>query len=411
MITKQNIYHALVLLTLISFGFFGSLSHLFSLILITLMCFEYIKPNKEAKNNFRVSIFYFALGGCFFLFFLTGLFRSNFGTLFDSLGPMLPVPIIGMLLILHNRTDFKLSSKKLSQFSQISILCALIVYLLLKLVAGTDTSFHHFHSGRLTLFSGNPIPFSFCIMGISIFCLANWRQSNKKIKLITFVLFLSGAYFAGFLSGTRGTLLALLLISPIIIFHLIEKSMLRLLFIIISALVIFFIFQANFDSTLVGSYINRIKNGLETFILLEDRDNSIWQRLDMWSAAINAFSKAPIFGHGIAERFAALKPYLKDSNIQYTHPHNDIFAGLISSGVLGGIAVLASLISGVAAAISAPNRSSTKLYFGLMLSCLAMVTGNLSTVLFNDISSAWLAFSTYLIWATDFKDDQPRLKN
>ena len=97
--------------------------------------------------------------------------------------------------------------------------------------------------------------------------------------------------------------------------------------------------------------------------------------------------------------------------MQYTHPHNDIFAGLISSGVLGGIAVLASLISGVAAAISAPNRSSTKLYFGLMLSCLAMVTGNLSTVLFNDISSAWLAFSTYLIWATDFKDDQPRLKN
>ena len=396
---------------LISFGFFGSLSHLFSLTLITVMCVEYIRSDKEDKNNYRVSLFYLALSGCFFLFFLTSLFRTDFRLLLYSLGPMLPIPIIGMLLIFHNGTKFKITSKKLSQFSQISIFFLSGIYVLLKIFSASDNSLHGFHTGRLTLFSGNPIPFSFCVLGLSIFCLADWRHSNKKNKLIAFLLFLFGAYGAGFLSGTRGTLLALLLISPIIIFHLIEKSMLRLLFIIISALVIFFIFQANFDNSLVGSYTNRIKNGLETLLLLEDRDNSIWQRLDMWSAAINAFSKAPIFGHGIAERFAALKPYLKDSNIQYTHPHNDIFAGLISNGVTGGIAVLASLMSGFAAAISAPNRSSTKLYFGLMISCLAMVTGSVSTVLFNDISSAWLAFSTYLIWVTDFNDDHPRLKN
>ena len=94
-----------------------------------------------------------------------------------------------------------------------------------------------------------------------------------------------------------------------------------------------------------------------------------------------------------------------------THPHNDIFAGLISSGVIGGIAVLASLMSGVAAAILAPNRNTTKLYLALMLSCSTMVIGNISTVLFNDICSAWLAFSTYLIWATDFKDEPPNVKN
>ena len=409
--TKQNIYYLLVLLTLISFGFFGSLSHLFSLTLITIMCVEYIRSDKEDTNSYRVSLFYLALSGCFFLFFLTSLFRSELRILFDSLGPMLPIPIIGLLLIFHNGTKIKLTSKKLSQFSQISIFFLSAIYVLLKIFASADNGLHSFHTGRLTLFSGNPIPFSFCVLGVSIFCLADWRHSNKKNKLIAFLLFLFGAYVAGFLSGTRGTLLALLLISPIIIFHLLEKSMLRLLFIIISALVIFFIFQANFDSSLEGIYINRIKDGLETLIFLENRNDSIWQRLDMWSAAISAFSKAPIFGHGIAERFAALKPYLKDPNIQYTHPHNDIFAGLISNGVIGGILVLASLMSGFVAAISAPNRNSTKLYFGLMMSCLVMVTGSVSTVLFNDISSAWLAFSTYLIWATDFNDDHPRLKN
>ena len=125
----------------------------------------------------------------------------------------------------------------------------------------------------------------------------------------------------------------------------------------------------------------------------------------MWSAGLQAFFEAPIFGYGITERFAALKPYLINSEINYTHPHNDIIAGLISCGIFGGIAVLVSLMSAISAAILAPLWSYTKFYFALMISCSAMVTGSVSTVLFNDISSAWLVFSTYLILAVDFKDE------
>ena len=261
------------------------------------------------------------------------------------------------------------------------------------------------------LFSGNPIPFSFCMLGVSIFCLADWRHSNKKNKLIAFIVFILGIYFAGFLSGTRGTLLAIILIAPIIIFYLSNSFKISLFIIFSSTLFAILIFQNSSAFNFEYTYFDRIREGLTTIVLLENIDSSIWQRLDMWSAAINAFSKAPIFGHGIAERFAVLKPYLKDSNIQYTHPHNDIFAGLIYSGVIGGIAVLASLMSGVAAAILAPNRNTTKLYLALMLLCSTMVTGNVSTVLFNDITAAWLAFSTYLIWAIDFKDDQSGLAN
>ncbi len=149
----------------------------------------------------------------------------------------------------------------------------------------------------------------------------------------------------------------------------------------------------------------RIVDGLNTIVLKENIDNSIWQRLDMWSAGLKAFFKAPILGYGITERFIALKPYLKNSDINYTHPHNDIIAGFVSSGIIGGIAVLGSLISGVIAAVLASNWSPTKLYFALMISSSAIVTGNVSTVLFNDITSAWLVFSTYLIWATEFKDE------
>jgi len=40
-----------------------------------------------------------------------------------------------------------------------------------------------------------------------------------------------------------------------------------------------------------------------------------------------------------------------------------------------------------------------------MISSLTLVTANVSTVFFNDITSAWLAFSTYLMWATNFKEN------
>ena len=409
--TKQNTYNLLILFNLVSFSFFGSLSHFFSLTLIILMSLWYIRSYNRNIEDSNGLILFLILSSCFFLFVFTSLFRSNLGELYYSLSPMLPIPFIGILIIFHNRTDLKLSSKKLSKCSQIAILFSLIVYVLLKLFAGQDSILRSFHSGRLMIFSGNPIPFSFSMLGVSIFCLADWRHSNKKNKLIAFLLFITGIYFAGVLSGSRGTLFAIFLIAPIIIFYLSSRLIISLFIISSSTLFAILILLASSTFNLEYAYFNRIKKGLETIVLLEDRDYSIWLRLDMWSAGIKAFFEAPILGHGITERFIAVKHHLNNQKIGFSHPHSDIIAGFISSGVLGGIAVLISLVSGLSASILAPNRSSTKLYLALMLSCSTMVTGNVSTVLFNDICSAWLAFSTYLIWATDFKNESQNLEN
>ena len=409
--TKQNSYNLLILFILVSFSFFGSLSHLFSLALIILMSVWYMRSFNQNTKDFSRAILFLILSSSFFLFVFTSLFRSNLAELYYSLSPMLPIPLIGILLIFHNRTDLKLSSKKLSKFAQISIFFSLIVYFLLKVFAGQDSVLHSFHSGRLMLFSGNPIPFSFCMLGVSIFCLADWKHSNKKNKLIAFLLFVIGIYFAGFLSGTRGTLFAMALIAPIIIFYLSSEFKITLFIIFSSTLLAILLLLASSEFNLEYAYLNRIKNGLATMTLLENRDSSIWQRLDMWSAGIKAFVEAPIFGYGVTERFMATKQHLNNQEINYTHPHNDVIAGFISSGVLGGISVLISLMSGLLASILAPNRNTTKLYLALMLSCSTLVTGNVSTVLFNDTSSAWLAFSTYLIWATDFKREASSLAN
>ena len=403
--TKENTYNVLILLTLVSFGFFGSLNHLFSLALIILMLVDYTKSDKKNDGNYKNILLFCILSGSFFLFLFTSLFHNDLRVLLTALSPMLPIPLIGLLIILHKAIGFKITAKKLSQFSQISILFLSVIYVLLKVFAGPDSIFHVFHTGRLTVFSGNPIPFSFCVLGVSIFCLADWRNSNKKTKLITLILFLPGIYFAAVLSGTRGSLLALLLIAPIIVFYISNSLKITLSITLTSTLFFIFLTQANPVINLNNAYLTRIIDGLKTIALKENVDNSIWQRLDMWSAGLKAFFEAPILGYGITERFIALKPYLKNSDINYTHPHNDIIAGLISSGIIGGIAVLGSLISGVIAAVLASNWSPTKLYFSLMISSSAIVTGNVSTVLFNDITSAWLVFSTYLIWATEFKDE------
>ncbi len=398
MLSKQKTYETLICLTLICFGFFGSLSHIFSLSLIILSFASFRMSNGVNEIDFNSKLVFLALSGCFFLFCITSIFRSNFSLLLNSLGPILPIPLIGILILFHNCSGFKLSSKKVAKFSQSAVFLSLVVYLLLLIIPDPNNIYYKYHEDRLTLFSGNPIPFSFCMLGISILCLADWKQSNKKNKLIAFLLFLIGSYFAVYLSGTRGTLLVLLFISPIVVFYLSNK--LKSVFLVIStfSLAGLLIFQIGLESNIENSYFNRIKNGIETITILKNSDDSIWLRLDMWSAGIKAVFDAPLLGYGIEERFNALKPYLKNPNINFTHPHNDIIAGSISSGVLGGIASFFSLISSFLASLLTPHWNIEKIKLGLMLSCSAVITANVSTVFFNDISSAWLAFSTYLIW-------------
>ena len=90
---KQNTYNLLILFILASFSFFGSLSHLFSLALIILMCVWYIRSYDQNTLYDRNLILFLILSSSFFLFVLTSLFRSNLGELYYSLSPML-IPLL-----------------------------------------------------------------------------------------------------------------------------------------------------------------------------------------------------------------------------------------------------------------------------------------------------------------------------
>jgi len=318
---------------------------------------------------------------------------------------MLPIPLIGILILFHSSTGLTLSAKKVSQFAQISLLVCLTIYFLLSMFSSPENGFHSYHSGRLKLFSGNPIPFSFVILGLSIFCITDWKNTTKQNKLTSLLFFLIGIYFAGFLSGTRGTLLTVIIISPFIIFYLTNSLKVSIFIVFVSTVISFLVIKGNFIDLAEVSYFGHIVNGLETIVMLKEDDSSIFRRIEMWSAAIKAVSDAPFFGYGITERFSALRPHLQGSLYEYTHPHNDTLASIIASGFLGGIAATISITSGFLAALFTPNWNSAKVLLGLIVSLAALVTASVSTVFFNDISSAWLAFSAYLIWATEFNGD------
>ena len=43
-----------------------------------------------------------------------------------------------------------------------------------------------------------------------------------------------------------------------------------------------------------------------------------------------------------------------------------------------------------------------KVLLGVLVSLAIIITANVNTVFFNDITAAWLAFSTFLIWNLNY---------
>ena len=403
MITKENCYNILILLIVVSFAIFGSLSHLFSLGLILLVLSANLTTKNRLDFDAKAIALYFALAGCFFIFALRSIYDANLLRSLESLSPMLSIPLIGLLLVFHEKKSFKLDAKRISKYSQIAVFSALCVYTILFIVVGPGSIFYKHISGRVELFSGNPIPFSYAMLGLSIFCLVNWWNSNAKNKIVAFSLFLVGLIFSGFLSGTRGTLLSIITISPFLLFYLSKRVKLTIAISSILVIIGLSLTQMEVKTLGISVYIDRIVNGVETLTSSKNNDSSILLRKQMWSAATKTISEKPLSGYGVTERFNSIEKYLPNSfPSRFSHPHNDILASIISVGFLGGFAAFISQISVFLASLLTSQRSGEKVLFSIIILIPTLFTANVSTVFFNDISSAWLAFSTYLIWVVDF---------
>ena len=398
MTEKQTFFNGLILLSLISFSFFGSLSHVFNLVLISLVFINFLKTNRSAEISKNSRSVYFALSTIFFIFLIRGGFSDDFWLTLKSLSPMFAVPLVGLLILFQTDCDLRISFRKLAFFSKISIFITVSVYILLKNILGSSSDFVSGFNNRLELLSGNPIPFSLALFGVSVFCLANIKYSSEKEKLTSILFFILGIYIASVLSSTRGTILASLLAMPIVVVFTANSIRTALNTLIVLTLVFGCIWILHSQGYVHIDFFHRL-NSVTSSIFNFKVHASNELRLNVWVASIETIKTLPAFGYDISNRFSSIEPNLpKDFTIRYTHPHNDILASIIGTGFIGGIFTVLSLTAPIWAAYLSRDNKETKYYLAFLMVISFFITSNVNTVFFNDISASWLAFSTFLIW-------------
>ena len=405
MISKELVFNSLIFLAIISFGIFGSLSHIFNFIIIVLATFHLLIDQTTHRPRNASKKLFFALSFIFFVFVFRGFFHHDKWSSIQSLSPMLPLPIIASMVLLINNERLHVKAKHLSIFSKVSVISAFLLYILFYYVLKEWNFFGEAFYGRLEIFSGNPIPFSTAIYGVTIFCLSNWNESSKSEKIITLACCFIGFWLAGISSGTRGALLVICISMPFFLFFITKSYLLTALIFFLGGLIgwLVYFFQ---PITMDDQYLNRLLNGFDSIFSENKKDGSMTLRWEIWSASINTIKENPFFGYDVSNRFTALKINLVETTKKtFTHPHNDILASVIGAGIIGGLMSIISLLSPIWASILSNKKNETKFLLGVLVTLSIVVTANTNTIFFNDITSAWLAFSTFLIWNLKFDQE------
>ena len=398
MLSKKFTFDTLVLLSMASFAAFGSLSHSFNLAILILIVFSFLISKNKEKVTIETTILFVALCSVFYIFVIRGFFYEDPWKSLISLSPMLPVPIIGLMILFSNDDRFKLSQGKIAHFSKVSVILAFLLYILLSNGLGEQFGFSEYIKGRLQLFSGNPIPFSTALFGVTIFCFVNWENSSFFEQFLALFCFILGLTLSGVLSETRGTLLAIIIAIPLLLLF-VTRSLFYSILITLFIILIIWLLNASGITLINTAYVKRIQIGLETLFENGTSDTAMGLRLELWSASLSAIEKNPFWGYDISNRFFALKEYLPENfKKNFSHPHNDVFASTLGSGILGGVFSVICLFSPIWAALLSEDRNRTKLIFGSLTTINIISAASVNTVFFNDITAAWLAFSTFVIW-------------
>jgi len=402
--SKELSFNSLVLLSLISFGIFGSLSHVFNSVLIFALTLSYFNSKTKSFINPSAKKLYFAISSVFFIFLIRGVFHTDTLASIESLSPMLPIPLIGLMILLTNRDNFSISATRLENYAKIAVITTFLIYLIFSKSLALKFGVTELFFDRLEIFSGNPIPFSTAVFGITVFCFCNWKHSKNHDKLIAIACLLIGCWLAGIASGARGTLLVIVISTPIFIW-LMTQSFLLLLLMPVFILAFFWLLHINGVVIINNSYSYRLISGLDTFFNNGTSSTSVLLRLEMQSASLNTIKENLFWGYDISNRFTALSEHLPEAFKKHTHPHNDILASTIGAGLIGGLLSILSLLSPVWAALISKENTKEKLILAILVTLGILITANLNTVFFNDITAAWLAFSTFLIWNLNYSKE------
>ena len=215
-------------------------------------------------------------------------------------------------------------------------------------------------------------------------------------RFISFALFLTGAYGV-VLTGSRGSILAILVLVIITVF-IQYKSSKKPLFIfiltILSAAVSVILFEPSIMKRFDLAY-----QQIELWFSGEKLNSSVGYRLEFIRSGSLAFKDSPWIGLGMFDPQVKLNEYAR-INMPFTHLHNELMNHLLSGGLMG--------IAGYFAILYAPfhffkKNLQTKENRLAGLIGLNLVIGyflfGLTHVTFQQevINSVWMFYSVFLI--------------
>jgi O-antigen ligase len=224
--------------------------------------------------------------------------------------------------------------------------CLLYVLILCIFVVSIDGIYQYFfevnifgnkkHSpDRLTgLFGDEPIIGRYiAYLSIFTFTLLNQNFKKSKIALITSCIFLSMCEVVVFLSGERAPLFYLIFFTILLIIFFPQFRLYRIISLIISASLIFFIISINpiAKNRIIDLTSDQLKQTNFSFLPYSDHHE------EHYVSALKIFKDKPIFGIGTnLFRFQCNKPEYKYKNRSCnTHPHNFYIQVLAELGLVG----------------------------------------------------------------------------
>ena len=214
-------------------------------------------------------------------------------------------------------------------------------------------------------------------------------QESHKEKIFTSIAVIFGL-IAIILSASRGSWLSFLILLSFFLYlsycHFSKRLKAKNLLVFFTALIL--LFGTILTKTPV---VKQFSQGVEEVQKWEDGDTSTTSngmRMEMWKSGLLASTNAPWLGYGYRNANKVATEYATKYHERisgYTHLHNEYITNLVSSGILGLIALFILLLSPLA--VFAKNlKYDDRHYYALMgvLLCIGYITFGFSHIAFGE---------------------------
>jgi len=388
---KQNFFSKILMLSFALAPLLGSITLLGSVVLLIFSLLH--STHKARQTKFQrpfILIGLIFIGYFCVLAFLETFQAPNIAIHIRELGKIFPIFVLGVLSCSLKNKMCKVNYVSISSAAIFGVYITVISFLFLRLISSKLPNFFEPYLneadlyGRLTMGSGNPLPFGTLLITISFITLVGVSKKTTLNQVVSFGAFVCGVLTVVFWNQSRGPTLTSLPLAVLTLWYILNdreaeyrRTTVRIftLSIIIISIVIF-----NYKYYILSN----IMSGLRSFIELKPYEESVGHRLIMYKTSWKAILNSPLIGYGITNRFTAIIPFLgnlEGGNFRYSHVHNTFLNHTLSAGVLGLLSISTIILTPLIDLYCRGIEISKEAYYFSLIVITSMLFHGLTNVL------------------------------